>query len=67
MNKLKDTSHSFLSQALENAVAQQHFEGLHPSDALLRDLEQVAAGQMTIQAVIANIGNRYGNVQVFGQ
>jgi len=58
---------SFLSRAIENAVAQQCLEGLHPSKELIDDLEQVASGQLTVETVIANIGKRYKNVQILGQ
>jgi hypothetical protein len=67
MKKLLNKDHRFLNRALENAVTQQRFEGLNPSAELIEDLEQVVAGQMTIQTVLANIKKRYTSVSISGQ
>lgn len=56
----------FLSQALKNALAQQYYEGLSPSNKVISGLEQVIAGILTVDDVIGNIGKRH-HVQVFGR
>ena len=52
---------AFLKHAINNAVAQQRFEGLTTSQAVISDLERFAEGQLSIDDVIKNIGKRYQN------
>jgi Antitoxin VbhA len=64
---ISNTSSGFpLRDVLQNAIAQQRFEGLSPSDDVIQDLEQVITGSMTIDIVIANIGKRYRHVKIRG-
>jgi hypothetical protein len=51
-------------EAARNAIAQQHLEGLHPSEALMRDLHQVATGLLPLAKAIDNIGKRLEHVQI---
>jgi hypothetical protein len=46
-------------KAVLNAVAQQRFEGLEPSEAFIEDLKQLALGQITDETLIHNIRLRY--------
>jgi hypothetical protein len=66
MDTLNTSSGFPLRDVLQNAIAQQRFEGLSPSEDVIQDLEQVITGSMTIDIVIANIGKRYRHVKIRG-
>ena len=44
---------------VKNAIAQQRLEGMIPSREVVSDLERAAYGEITVSAVIANIGKRH--------
>lgn len=67
MTSYAENNPDFLIRALDNAIAQQRFEGLLPSKEVIEDLKHVINGQLTIDDVIANIGRRYHDAQIFGQ
>jgi hypothetical protein len=52
----------FLLNAVNNAVAQQRFEGITTSKEVVDDLKDVAEGRLGISDVIKNIRTRHQNV-----
>lgn len=50
----------------QNAIAQQHLEGLEPSRDVVSDLERAARGEITVRDVIANIGTRHRDAGIHG-
>ena len=51
-------------KAVENALAQQHLEGLSPSKQVISDLERVAHGEISISKVLKDIKQRLKNYQI---
>jgi phenylalanyl-tRNA synthetase beta subunit len=64
MSNTVENLRNSLTDALENALAHQRFEGLSPYPETVRDLELVIDGKLTFEDVIANIGSHSRNVQI---
>ena len=51
-------------KALENALAQQHLEGLKPSKQVISELERVAHGEIALSKVLKDFKKRLKNGQI---